>query len=64
MLKRNTLSVVLLPGEVLYDGFLSADTVTVGILALSSAENAALVNKIVVQPFAKCTSLPSYSCSR
>ena len=44
MLSRNTLSVVLLPGDVLYDGFLSAVTVELIILFCSSELNAALKN--------------------
>ena len=44
MLRRNTLSVVLLPGEVLYDGFLSAVTVELTILFRSEELNAAFRN--------------------
>ena len=43
MLSRNILSVVLLPGDVLYDGFLSAVTVVLIILLCSSALNALLI---------------------
>ena len=42
MLNRKTLSFVLLPGNVLYDGFLSAVTVVVGIFFCSSELNALL----------------------
>ena len=44
MLRRKTLSVVLLPGDVLYDGFLSAVTVELIMLFCSSKLNAAFMN--------------------
>ena len=46
MLSRNTLSCVASPRYVSYSGFSSADTVTVGIMACSFAENAESIKSL------------------